>query len=119
MEDQQLTIIRTCELIEHFENSLNMNLNQEDMFELFQQLFDILDHNSPVDLYDRNVLTFAGFMFTNHLTVDRQKADKVAYEILVQLFKILNDQKFYVNGVLLFFPYVMVGKDLACRRFKS
>lgn len=114
-----ITIILTTDLVEDFEHELGFHLDSRDHLEIFNQLFQILDKHSPMDLTDRNVLTYDSLLFANHLKVDRIAVDHIAYRMMVQLWQRLHYHNFYVNNALMYFPFSMNGKDLCVRRYNS
>jgi hypothetical protein len=114
-----VTILDTTDLVEELEAGIGYYIEPSDHLEFFQQLFQILDLHSPMDLTDRNVLTFESLIFAHRLPINRTATDKVAYRILVKLWQKLQYHKFYVNGSLMYFPFSMHGKDLCVRRYDS
>lgn len=115
----EVIILDTMEMLEEFERSLGYQISPEDRLELFHQLFLILDQHSPLDLDDRNILTYDSFVFANHLSVDHVAVDKLAYHLMVKVWHELQQRGFYINGELMYFPFSMQGWDLCVRRYKN
>jgi hypothetical protein len=115
----EVTIMDTMEMVETFERAVGYQLCPEDRLEIFHQLFLILAQNTPLDLDDRNVLDYDSLIFANHLNVNKEAVDQAAYNLMVKLWNDLQGRGFYVNGVLDYFPFAMVGWDLSVRHYKS
>jgi len=115
----QVTILDTMEMVEDFEMQLGYRLCQEDRLEVFHQLFLILDRHSPLDMDDRNILQYDSLMFANHLNVDHVAVDRIAYNLMVRLWAVLQERGFYVNGELRYLPFAMQGWDLSVRYYKN
>jgi hypothetical protein len=114
-----VTILDTMEMVTNFEQALGYTISPEDRLQIFRQLFYILDEASPMDMYDRQVLTYDELVFANHLNVDRAAVDKLAYHLLVQLWQLLQEHGLYVNNTLMYIPYAIQGWDLCVRRCKN
>ena len=114
-----LTIFETEDLIAAFEIQFGWQLGPTDHLEIFNQLFQILDRHAPIDLIDRKVLTYESLVFANHLTFDPAVVDQIARRLLSGLWGRLIEHEFYIDGVLMYFPYSMHGYDLCVRRYHS
>jgi hypothetical protein len=115
----EITIIDTMEMVEEFERGLGYQICQEDRLQIFQQLFWILDSNTPLDLTDRNILDYSSLIFANHLSVNHEAVDKLAYHLMVRLWPELRARGFYIDGALMYIPFSMQGWDLCVRRCKN
>ncbi len=115
----EVTILDTMELVEEFERSLGYTLSSDDRLEIFKQLFEILDKQTPIDLYDRNILTYEQLLFANHLKVDRVAVDRLAYHLMVGVWALMQERKLFINGELRYFPFSMQGWDLCVRYYKN
>lgn len=115
----KITIIDTMPMLMDFEAGFGYTLCEDDRLELFKQLFFILDQHTPLDMYDRNILTYDNFIFANHLRVDREAIDRLAYHLLVAVWDDIRHRGFYIDGALMYFPFSMQGWDLCVRRYKD
>lgn len=116
---QHITILDTTAMVEQFLHTTGLQLDSIDLHEIFQQLFQILDKHTPLDLTDRNVLYYDRLLFANHLKVDHEAVDRAAYRLMVQLWPLLQQHNFYTQGELMYFPFSMNGWDLCVRRYNS
>lgn len=114
-----VTIISTTEMLEEFEEALGYQLSEKDRLEVFHQLFLILNEHTPLDLDDRNILQYDSLLFANHLNVNHDAVDRIAYHLMVKLWPLLQAHGFYGSHGLDYFPFSMLGTDLCVRFYKN
>jgi hypothetical protein len=114
-----VTILDTMEMVTGFEHALGYSISPEDKLQVFRQLFYILDECTPLDMYDRKILSYDELLFANHLNVDHDAVDKIAYHLLVHLWQLLQDRGLYSDGRLMYIPYSIQGWDLCVHRCKN
>jgi hypothetical protein len=119
LTDQHYTVFDTTDLVDNLESFLNAGLSSEDHFQLFDQLFQVLDKHHPSELSDRSILDYSSLIFANHLTFNRNAVDEIVFDILERLYQRLQEHRFYVNGALMYFPFKMNGPDLCVRRYQN
>ncbi len=117
--DTTLVVLPTVDLVESFERHLQHSLTPQDTLELFEQLFTLMQEKSPLDRNDVDLLEFDRFVFTHHLTVDREATNRAAYTMMLGIYQVLLSLGLVVDYEIQHFPHNLVYKDLIVRRFNS
>lgn len=115
----EVTILDTSLMVGEFELALGYTLSREDLLEVFKQLFFILEKNVPLDLTDRNILSYDSLVFANHLNVDHTAVDAIAYHLMVKTWQLMRERGLYINNELRYFPFCMQARDLCVRYYKD
>jgi len=114
-------------LISIFSQAINVQIDHRDALELLHQLFEILNVNNPIDMYDREILDLSRFRFlTVYPSMDAIPAEfkvrihKAAYAALVQIQTRMDDTG-TLGGLTYkdYLPYIMIGNDVCLKQYQN